>query len=588
MDSSRYYLDLAGEHIEKWGTDSARAYYHFIMGNYYYEESLYEKSERAFNKGIGYAPYATPQNKYLLSDIYRTIGLVKIQLGHYDEGIEYLHLAENEERQTGNLVGLTWTLKSLANTFSNISLTPKAKENYLTALRIADSTGLNGVKGVILSSMPYSIFGKETISNRKEALRIFTELRDSFAINMTQLRLSMGFIEENQTDSALWYLTHVKEERKVRNGHLFDSYIQYSIGCVYLTMKDTETAEAYLLDSYASYQALNRVHFNGVNITAALAEVYKRKGNLAKAMHYTQEHLNLKEELDRQNARQRVEFKEFQQTLRDQQAQLALAAKNKELLEAKVQTKELSLALLSIALGSMLIVALVIFFFLRQKSRHAAVLENKNRKIEILIRELNHRVKNNFQVLSGIFSLQKNSEEYSDPLKLMNEGKNRIDAFLLLHQRLSFDNNEMDADITEYIDDLLNNLAFQFGFDRSVIRKNFHLNNRRVDSEMLIPLGLIVNELVTNAFKYVIPEAEAPEIQVNLTEVNEDTLELIVKDNGVSQSELDQSKSFGLRLVHSFAIDMKAQLSHRIDKGLMWTLKFNRNVARNALRTGLG
>ena len=223
----------------------------------------------------------------------------------------------------------------------------------------------------------------------------------------------------------------------------------------------------------------------------------------------------------------------------------------------------------------MLLILILVFLQLRTRKKNNAILREKNAIIneslqekEILLKEIHHRVKNNLQFISSLMNLQ--ARHVSDPktLSVLNEGKSRVQSMALVHQKLYQEENLKGVDMRDYIKTLMDNLVHSYDVtDRIAITQN--VADLVLDIDSAMPIGMIVNELVINAFKYAFHEGQSGEVRISLTP-NEDKLNLTIEDNGVglpAEFSVDKSEQFGLNLVQSLAQKLKAKIDINSDQG---------------------
>lgn len=200
----------------------------------------------------------------------------------------------------------------------------------------------------------------------------------------------------------------------------------------------------------------------------------------------------------------------------------------------------------------------------------------KNEYIESLIRELHHRVKNNLQIVSGLLALQSNRMEDDKARMALEEGRTRVNAMAMIHQKLYMDNDLAAVNIEDYLDSLTASLAGSFGHERSCVHTNVQLANRSMDIDIAIPIGLIVNELVTNSFKHAFEGVAEPGVKVTLQQLPGNALLLTVADNGKGlndPSALRKATSFGMKLVHTLVEQVNGVMTIRHHPGLMYTIE---------------
>lgn len=186
-----------------------------------------------------------------------------------------------------------------------------------------------------------------------------------------------------------------------------------------------------------------------------------------------------------------------------------------------------------------------------QKEREQQISEALKEK-ETLLREIHHRVKNNLQIIDSLLGLK--SEQVNDPvtLAILQDSQNRVKSMALIHQTLYQSNDFARVDFSEVCHALTLNLFNSYGVDTARIRLLQNADSVFLPMNVAIPLGLLLNELVSNALKYAYQPDRAGDIRVQLNVLESGELELSVSDDGIGLPEnvgINDSSTLGLRLV---------------------------------------
>ena len=171
---------------------------------------------------------------------------------------------------------------------------------------------------------------------------------------------------------------------------------------------------------------------------------------------------------------------------------------------------------------------------------------------ETLLRETHHRVKNNLQVISGLLMLQIDRIKDKDFQNLFQESINRINTMGLIHTLLYRSDSFSYIHFCDYMNTLSKNIQKLFSVESYNISLKTSCANILMNVDRAIPCGLIINELISNSFKYAFPEYRKGEITISLKEKENDKLELSIGDNGIGIPESIDWKntdSLGLKLV---------------------------------------
>src|SRR5690606_11673659 len=184
------------------------------------------------------------------------------------------------------------------------------------------------------------------------------------------------------------------------------------------------------------------------------------------------------------------------------------------------------------------------------------------RKVETLLRELNHRVKNNLQILSSVLSLQSQNLRDENAIQAVKSNEGRINAMALIHRKLYNEDQNRSINIREYIEELIQYLVYTYGYHERDLRLNLSIEEIDVDVDKAIPLGLILNELISNAFKYAYANQNNPELKVNLSNCTDSQIQILISDNGVGMAtsgSVNDEKTFGVKMVKTLIKDLKGK-----------------------------
>ena len=205
------------------------------------------------------------------------------------------------------------------------------------------------------------------------------------------------------------------------------------------------------------------------------------------------------------------------------------------------------------------------------EKRIAGALKEK----EVLLREIYHRVKNNLQIISSLLGLQADTIADEAVRGLFEESQRRIQAMSLVHQRLYDSEDLASIDTSTYLQSLIGDLARMYDPEGRIAFDIQAESDMNIDTA--IPCGLILTELVSNAFKYAFPETQPGQIRVTLRPEAENRWLLVVQDNGIglpSDIDITATNSLGLTLVHDLASQLEGSVQVDRSQGTMFTIHF--------------
>jgi len=197
-------------------------------------------------------------------------------------------------------------------------------------------------------------------------------------------------------------------------------------------------------------------------------------------------------------------------------------------------------------------------------------LDEKN----ILIAELHHRVKNNLAIISGLFSLKINDDLHEDAKNVLLESRNRVRSMALIHNRLYKSDNMTNVNFEEYAKELISEISSSYPAVADSVKIDTDIKNVSININSAIPCGLILNELLTNAYKHAFTNKTDGHIHVSFANQNNNIL-MRVKDNGIGLPlDYNKKQSLGVTVIESLSEQLDGSFSFSNDKGTCFELKF--------------
>jgi PAS domain S-box-containing protein len=191
-----------------------------------------------------------------------------------------------------------------------------------------------------------------------------------------------------------------------------------------------------------------------------------------------------------------------------------------------------------------------------------------------LLREIHHRVKNNLQIIISLLNLQSRYVEDEKTQQLIRESQNRIKAMALVHEKLYQSGDISKINLDDYVRFLGNSLFQFYGMKGKGITLNTRIFEIHIGISTAIPVGLIINELVSNSLKHAFPDRKKGEISLAITR-EDAVLNLVYKDNGVGipqDLDLRNTKSLGLRLVITLVEQLQGTIELDRSSGTKFTI----------------
>ncbi len=341
-----------------------------------------------------------------------------------------------------------------------------------------------------------------------------------------------------------------------------------------------DEAEKYALQGLMEAEK-NKVPERKQYLYDALSQLYFRKGDYEKAFTFSSKYRDLRDSLINESKAQQIatiESAYHVEKTNNENTKLKLDAeqlKNKQLREEKIQLRLYSILIAAgIGLVILVIVVLLLVNNLRLEKVNSQLLTDKKKHTEallekekLLMREAHHRIKNNLQFINGILYLQ--SKNMKDPSveKALLESRKRIQSISFAHQQLYGNSSVEKLSLENFLKELVASIRESSLATDSKIDIELHMDEINVGTDVAIPIGLIVNELLTNSLKYAFSNDENGKVIITIRKVS-NTLELTIEDNGRGMAENSSNNGFGHQLVKSMAKQLKAAYHSTSKEGL--------------------
>jgi len=293
-----------------------------------------------------------------------------------------------------------------------------------------------------------------------------------------------------------------------------------------------------------------------------LVDIHKKQNKVDSALIYTDLLMSVKDS---------VLNKTISKQLSELEVEFETQKKDKEILELKYEDdiKAARITQQRIVIGSSMAgLGLLAFLFFRVRSKNQKINEQNNiisvalQEKDVLLKEVHHRVKNNLQVISSLLGIQSRTIKDEKAKEAIRDGRTRVHSMSLIHQNLYQKDNLSGIEMNDYLPKLCESLFNTYNIAGDQVSLRTEITAIKLDVETVIPIGLIVNELITNSLKYAFPDGAHGEIFIQLSEIGDD-LVLVVSDDGIglSAEQLNDKKGgFGHKLINAFRNKLDATI----------------------------
>lgn len=464
---------------------------------------------------------------------YISIGILYALKGDGSSAEKYFLQAISAFKSTGNYEREHLTILNLGGMYKEFGKLEKAVEYSKKAAEYFQKTGNEKRMAVARYNLGVAYFElKRFAESKKEyliCLPIFEKLGDNLRLNGTLMRLSEISLSEGNTDKALSDANRALKGLNSLSARSTKIYLYALISKIYQAKKDYKSALEYRM----LYEDLKDSIFTEENNTK-IAELEAKYQNKLK-----------KKEI----------------------AELQTSNKLKALTIKKKSTQNYVLA------GFLLLITMVTLLLINQirtNKKSNSILQQKNNIIEkalaekeVLLREIHHRVKNNLQFIWSLFNMQ--ARHVKDPVALatLTEGRNRVKTMALIHQKLYQTESITGIEMREYIPGLVSNIFETYNIGKDDVKLTLDIDRIVLDIDAAMPLGLILNELITNSLKHGLVGREDGMISILLKQMESEGWLLKVSDNGMGSAHFvggESTETFGLKLIHTLTRQLKAEI----------------------------
>lgn len=583
------YLKKAAFYFEKAKNKKRLGDCYSEMGDIYFLLGNGKESLVNLQKALSLYKEANYKN---LEVTYDLIGAVYIFLEDYKEGLKYAFLAlETAEKKDKKTLFLCTVYNRIGLAYEEMGDNENALKYFDKSLQVAAE--LNDIPNIrklvgnycdaLLQIKKYDQALK-LISNTKKQYPT-VEDKNSYELNCILITI---YVYKNQYEKALAYQEKIVEELKsVQDSD--DLLLIYStLINLNLAIKNYEQADDYADAYHIICKKLKKdIFYAQCNLWEF--KIDSAKGNLESAMNHYKEYVKInKHSFDEKKSKEINKLN----ILYDSEKKDHDIANLKN--ESIIQTNNLEKASLIrniMYVGFILLLLFIIFLYkdyqLKQKNnlilkvqqeeinRNNLSLKQAINEKEWLLREIHHRVKNNLHMVVGLLASQTEYLKGNEAINANLESQRRVESMSMIHDKLYQSENLSLIDMPSYILDLTYYLSDSFDI-RKQIRFELDIDKVEFPLSHSVPIGLILNEAITNAIKYAFPENTSGVIQVILKEKNQE-FTLLIADDGVGIPEtidLENSTTLGLKLMKGLSEDIQADFKIFHENGTKIALTF--------------
>lgn len=503
--------------------------------------------------------------------LYTQLGYVYERRGELDKAADYALESLHLGAKLGNKKAVALANSDFSNLFWKQSKFETGLEYGLESLKVFKEWGITDLDYdftlYVVGNNYLELKDYENAKNYYEKALVIGE-HYGFYNNLSDVYISLvdlyTYLEEYENaaeagKNALKYAELLENEFMMMRSWLSIGKLQNAQGEFVAAAESLQQCITIASDNFGDEYYLSQA-YNALGVAQA------GNHNYQEAYHSFAEYDTLKDKIFTAEADQRISL------LR---TEFDLASKEGTILEQESQIKkhQTRQILFAIIAGLLLLLLMLSYKAIQNKFKINKLLRRQNEEKEFLLKEIHHRVKNNLEIVSSLLSLQ--SAQINDPniLDVMSESQHRVHSMGMIHQKLYMGKNLAAVEMKDYFINLSNYIIDAFSAENHVTI-DVKMNALELDVDMAIPIGLIVNELFTNALKYAFPDKRKGNILISLKEMGT-MLHLEVTDNGIGKKEGDTNGTgFGTQLIELLTKQLDGKMVLNINKGTSVSIQF--------------
>jgi two-component sensor histidine kinase len=582
------------------------------LGKYYTQQKDYSQLKRvahqavSIQKQIGYPALSrawhalTDETAYYSQNLFTGLANAYYLLTDMNESLDdpdqallnYL-LGAREVEQSGLHEELAYPYALIGSTYADINQIDKSIEYYQKSLAVSRAKGEAVVFNGLIRWLADALLKQ---GKAREALQVLEEYNSQnlplpySSKTLLTTSLAKCYSALKQYPQAEKYFLEAIARSEQNYDFTTERTARYSASQFYVATGQYRKAEPLIKWVLADadkpvglgldYQEANLLQFK---VDSAL-------GNYPSAIKHYQRYTALKDSVFNETKSKQIEELGIRYETEKKEQALQLKEKDNALLREQNKAGQAQRnALLG---GTLLLLSLLGLGYNRYRLKRQSNQQLQARQEEInhkntalqqlltekdrLLKEIHHRVKNNLQVVMSLLDSQADSLQDKAALSAIQESQHRVQAMALIHQKLYQSESIARIPMAEYIEEVVAYLHDSYSLYQP-IRFNVEVEDIELDVTLAVPLGLIINEAITNAFKYAFPEGRAGTITVHLKRIEEASYALVIADDGVGlpvNYDPIRSRSLGMTLIHGFSRQLGAKLTINSPPGLCISLKF--------------
>jgi two-component sensor histidine kinase len=402
--------------------------------------------------------------------------------------------------------------------------------------------------------------------------------------------LAYCYHELYQDDRAdKYYLEAIELVNKLENNNEVTADVNYDLGQFYIDRREYRKAAVHLqkaLDVNPGINSLSTIK----DIQLKLYNADSAEGNYLSAIDHLRKYQAIKDSVFNETKSRQIAELEVQYETSQREKDIQLLNDQNQLEQNKVEQANKTRNITFAGAALLLVIVSLLYNRYRLKQRTNAKLQMQQKEIgeqnislrhlvnekDWLVKEIHHRVKNNFQTVMGLLGTQSGYLKNEVAINAITDSQHRVHAMSLIHKKLYQTENLSTINMPDYIHELVDYLIDSFTMSKHILL-NLQIEGIELDLAHCIPLGLILNEAITNSLKYAFPNDKEGIISISFGSTSSNHLLLAINDNGIglpSGYNVLKPNSMGMNLMRGLSEEIGGQFSLNSQNGTQIAISF--------------
>ncbi len=535
---------------------------------------------------------------------YDLLNVVSDKAGNFQAALRYALAAVESAKATGDTTFLNLFYGRVGNIYSTLNQLDDAAVYYRLALRQAERrqprnmADILGLTGLVADNLIRQKQPKKALALALEKTKAYSYDGDVQLVNWNVL--ATCYLANGQYAAAEGYAQQVVSQLEGRTdlgGNVSVLKRAYmALGKVNLLARHYDAAHRYLNKAVGLPTKSSVI--SQATTEQLLFKVDSAQGHYLAAIGHQRRYQILHDSVFNERKSKQIASLQIQYDTRKKEQDVALLTKQSLVQQANLRQREGQRDTLLVGMGMLALLLGMGYNRYRLKQRSNRLLEAKQEEIffqnkfleqilteknglleekEWMLKEIHHRVKNNLQIIGSLLRSQATYLRDGAARAAVRESRNRVHSMALIHQKLYQSNRLTGVPMDAYIQEIVDHLLASFDCPET-IRAELAVAAVELDVALAVPVGLVLNEAITNALKYAFPSGQGGTLFVAFSKVPANRFRLTVGDDGVGFApdfESTQYRTLGLSLIQGLSKQIDGHLQIKGDQGVTITLEFS-------------